>query len=143
MGNPVADRPRQSATAALCVRHAINGNFSVGGDIFGNLIDISNVPRNVGSDLGFFTTDIPGTLFAIDADAIAGAFANNGVGAALASASVGADAAGFSYADQVLLGLKGVPFTIGNLLGLLDDYGVFDSVKRDFNVFYGSSNPNS
>jgi hypothetical protein len=99
------------------------------------------VPRNVGSDLGFFTTDIPGTLFAIDANAVAGAFANSGCGAALASASVGADVAGFSYADQVLLGLKGVPWTIGNWLSVLDDFGAFNDVKRDFNVFYGSSNP--
>ncbi len=101
------------------------------------------MPRNVGADLGFFTTDIPGTLFAVDANAIARAFANSGVGTALASASVGADVAGFSYADQVMLGLKGVSFMVGNLLSVLDDYGVFKDVKRDFNVFYGSSSPDS
>ena len=93
------------------------------------------MPRNVAADLGFFTTDIPGTLFAVDANAIARAFANSGVGAALASASVGADVAGFSCADQVMLGLKGVSFMVGNLLGVPDHYGVFKDVKRDFNVF--------
>jgi hypothetical protein len=132
--------------AGLGVQHALNGNFSPGGDVLGNVIDVSNVPRDVGragADLGFFTTDIPGTLFAVDANAIAWAFANNGVGAALASASVGADVAGFSYADQVVLGLKGVSYMIGNLVSLLDDFGVFKDIKRDFNVFYGSSNPDS
>lgn len=132
--------------AGLGVQHALNGNFSPGGDILGNFIDVSNVPRDVGpvgADLGFFTTDIPGTLFAVDANAIAWAFANNGVGAALASASVGADVAGFSYADQVVLGLKGVSYMIGNLVSLLDDFGVFKDIKRDFNVFYGSSSPDS
>jgi RHS repeat-associated protein len=129
--------------AGMGVRHALDGTFSPGGDILGNFIDVSNVPRDVGADLGFFTTDIPGTLFAIDANAVAVAFANNGAGAALAAASVGADVAGFSYADQVMLGLKGIPAMIGNTLGVLDDYGVFDHLKQGFNSIFGSSSPDS
>jgi len=58
-------------------------------------------------------------------------------------ASVGADVAGFSYADQVMLGLKGIPAMIGNTLGVLDDYGVFDHLKQGFNSIFGSSSPDS
>jgi len=121
----------------LGIEHATNGTFSAGGDIFGNVIDVCNM-RNVGADLGMFTTDIPGTLFAVDLTRIANFVAIDGGGAGLISLSVGADAAGYSYADQVVLMLKGVPI-LGNLLTIFDDMGALNGVKNGFNLFYGSS----
>lgn len=123
--------------AGLGVQHALNGNFSVGGDVLGNIIDVSNV-RNVGSDMGLFTTDIPGTLFAVDLTRIANVVALDGGAAGLASLSVGADVAGFSYADQVLLLMKNVPI-LGNLVTILDDFGSLNGIKKGFNTFYGSA----
>lgn len=121
----------------LGVQHAASGTFSAGGDIFGNVIDVCNM-RNVGADLGMFTTDIPGTLFAVDLTRIANFVAIDGGGAGLISLSVGADAAGYSYADQVVLMLKGVPI-LGNLLTIFDDMGALNGAKNGFNLFYGSS----
>jgi hypothetical protein len=123
--------------AGLGAEHALNGNFSVGGDLVGNIIDVSNV-RNIGSDMGLFTTDIPNTLFAVDLTRIANVVALNGGGAGLAALSVGADVAGFSYADQVLLLMKNVPI-LGNLVTILDDFGSLNGMKRGFNTFYGSA----
>ncbi|MEZ0112493.1 RHS repeat-associated protein [Catenulispora sp. EB89] len=121
--------------------HAAAGSFSLGNDVAANVIDVTNI-RNVGADLGFITTKIPGTLFAVDVSVIANAVGQNGLGAGLASLSVGADVAGFSYAQQVLMLLKAVPI-LGNLLPIFDDYGSLDGIKKGFNTFYGSSTVNS
>jgi hypothetical protein len=140
-GTPVSfvDSGWSAGTGAEVVaRHAagVGGTLSAA-DVAGNVNDFINL-RNVGADMGFITTKIPGTLFAVDVSRIAVAFAQNGLASGLVSASIGADAAGFSYAQQVLLGLKAIPL-LGNILTELDSWGALDSSKNAFNNFYGSS----
>jgi hypothetical protein len=126
---------------SLAAKHIGEGAFGFA-DVGSAASEFMNMGRDVGrdlGDLGFFTTKIPGTLFAIDANAIASAIASNGAGGALVSVSIGADAAGFSYAQQIVMILKMVPFA-GPLVALFDDVKWFDDPKKWVNTFYGSSN---
>ncbi len=140
-GADVADKYASTSVSAEAAAYHVDTGELSGGDV--NL-GWATTTGDVGKDYGFITTavakdHISGVLLAVDLNAMANVYAFGGGAAAIASASIGADAAGVSYGDQTVMGLKMLPLCIGALVTYADAVHQLDWLRPGVNTFFGST----
>jgi RHS repeat-associated protein len=120
---------------------AISPNASTAAGLLPDFVGVQNISNAV--NVGTFFSN--GSIINISLGWVPSAALNSGAFAAAVTVSMAADQAGFSYADQLALLLKGAPIFIDYALTLFQEANPnedYNKVANAINSAFGSADPN-